>query len=1499
MNCAVRGLTAILMCVCTFFVGAQNIQRFEYFSSKDGLSQNTVYSMLCDSKGFLWLGTMNGLNRFDGSTFKVYKWQGGGEGAQSSRVSRIWEDRVGFIWNETYDGCYQYFNPRSETFGVVPDGADGKYESATSFLQYSDSLVFVGTERSGVYMLSFADGDYVVRNIKLHTNEISEVVGLCADKQGTLWVSTSKGLFSILKSQLQSGNISPTMHFDDVQFSKSVCVVGANVLFGTHNNGLLLYNTNSGKFDYYKGEVSAADNIIFLLHIADGSVVVATDKGQAFLLSPDLKNMTQLHYHGEGRDNVEHVFVDKYRQAWVTTHKFGVTRINLTTLQSRYYELTPKKMSASVDHERPYFYEDSHGVLWIGLHGGGLMAYDRLSDSFKSFRNDVSNFGSIPSNIVHCIAEDKSGQLWIGTGQYRGGLSKVVMSNDAFANVIPKLGSDSQVDNVVRCIFEDPVHNIWVSTKSGNIYIYSAEGHLLRTIDAFVTTSGESVQSVAYSMLLHSDGHMYIGMKGAGLLVSKGKVDFSNIKSDNLQFDHFYIDDEMSHVANNIYSLAEDVDGTVWVATYGSGIRHICVVDGNLSVLNLYTTTNSNILSDKTRYVMIDSSSDLWIATINGVCRLEKDKRSEKGTDIFDRFVHNNSKSSLSYNDVCYIYEDSRHVMYFATIGGGLTSLVESRDGDLHYDVFDMSDGISNNAIYGIVEDDGGDIWLSTENGLTRMNVGTHTCELFNDNTGLVFNSFSEAAIAKLADGRLAFGGYMGMIIVSPMQFAPIPYKSELVLTGLTVSNVEQTIGENSPLTESIVYADNISLNYDQSSIAISYMALDYLAPENIRYAYKLSGLDADWTYVGNVTKAVYTNLHPGEYTFMVKHTFRNGEWSNDVRSIKIVVHSPWWKTWWAYVIYITLFVTIIYFLTISISSVNRYRRKLKLERKVNEIKLQFFTNIAHEIRTPLTLIVSPIETLINSDLPPQIQNQLMIIKRNSNRILMLVNQLLDFRKVQNKRMHLRVSEVDLGTFVSQVGNGFTLLADHKRIDFNTIVQPNMQPVWVDTTEIDTVVYNLLSNAMKFTDSGKHVTLSISQDEKYSYIKVIDEGCGIRNTNPDVLFKRYTILSTNDLSGTGIGLSLAYELVELHKGKLLVESEVGKGSTFTVRLLNGRRHFEGDSAITFTDVAATRRFAVMPDVQMIDDDVDTDTNGNKHSLLIVEDNPEILAYLKQSFKGSFDCYTASNGKEALVVAKEQMPSVIISDLMMPIMDGQEMIRTLKDDIATCHIPIVALTAKTSVDVEIDTYRMGVDAFIAKPFNIEQVKAVISNILSKREQMAADLAGLKYDADGSNNEHGVSKNETQEEVEAQIDNNRGENQVVNINIMSKDEEFVRDMVKFTEDNYRDDLSIDRFAEHFNMSRTVFYNKVKGLTGQSPLEFVRQIKFKIAEQLLQKGYNVSEVAFEIGYSDVKYFSKQFRQQYGQAPSQIKKEYEEKNREDKLNKEQENIQEQQEDE
>lgn len=1454
-------LFVFVMVVCGS-LSANNIQRFEYYSSENGLSQNTVYSILCDKNGFLWLGTMNGLNRYDGETFKVYKGlTENGQLSNSSRIERIWEDNAEFIWTETYDGSYQYFNQRTEKFGALPLQSDNVVDAATCFVQYSPEIVIVGSDMSGVYVLYLQDPikGYAVENFNpIPDKENVNVRNLYVDEFKGLWVMTDKGVAYFSEQQVLNKVYKPTVFCPKTSFSGAVVEMGKELLMGTVGEGLLTTKLNNPKFESLSDERLQRVDVTHLMLLSDSTVAVATSDAHIYNYNVGTDEMSELKYHGTNRNEVWKLYLDKYNHLWVATRTPGLTRCNLKTGLDKYYRLIPEALSASVDLERPFFCEDTNNNLWIGLHGGGLAWYNRIDDEFVFYRNNVNAINSVPSNIVHCIAEDHSGQLWLGTGQYRGGLVKVISENRAFHNTIPDQNTVSQVDNVVRSLFEDPAHNLWVATKSGKVFVYDDQRRVIRTIDGFRCVDGSYKQSLVYDIELDRDGYLWMATKGAGVFVTSTKVNFNNIRNEQLVFHHYSRHGQPSQRlgSDNCYHFAEDAFGNMWIATFGNGLSRVKRNANGLHI-TVFNKENTNLLSDKVRCLHIDKNGSLWIGTTNGVCKAEGSLLNNDKID-FDLFVHTVNNTSLSYNDVCHIYSDEAGKYYFATIGGGL-NVMTYQSGKPVFKVYTMHEGLCNNAVYSITEDNGGEIWLTTDNGISRCDLKKNVFESFSGNTGLVFNSFSEATAIKLSDGRLVFGGYMGFVTVSPLQLGTTPHKGNLVLTSLQVANKEVVVSdEYAIINEDINYADCIELNSGLSNFSISYRSLDNMAPDNIRYAYMLEGLDDDWNYVGKQTRANYTNIQPGEYTFKVKCTYRNGEWTDMERRVKVIVHAPWWKTPFAFVVYTMLLFAVIFFVVKIFMRINHYRHELNVEKKINEIKLQFFTNIAHEIRTPLTLIVSPIETLLHSGMTESIMSQLLIIKRNSNRILMLVNQLLDFRKIQNKKMYLKVSEVNIEGLVEPVADSFKLLAEHKHIDYRINVQENMMPVWVDPTEMDTVIYNLLSNAMKFTDPDKRVSVSITQDNDYTYIEVEDEGCGIKDTNPEVLFKRYTILSTNDLSGTGIGLSLAYELVQMHGGALLVKSELGVGSTFTVKLRNGNAHFKDNPMVSFVESRGNERYAILPDVEYeAVDNAEQTVDTSKKNVLVVEDNPEILSYICQSLCSRFNCQKATNGQEALLVVKEHTPDIIITDIMMPVMDGMDMIKSLRDDFSTSHIPIIALTAKSASEDIIDTYNIGVDAYITKPFNVEELKAIVDNLLRSREKFVSKLVGSVGESNGSADS-----------------TTKGENQEVNLNILSKDQEFIKGLVTFTEENYRSDLSIDQFADHFYMSRTVFYNKVKGLTGQSPLEFVRQVKFKIAEQLLQKGYNVSEVAFEIGYSDVKYFSKQFKAQFGYAPSQIKK-------------------------
>ncbi|MDA3852791.1 MAG: hybrid sensor histidine kinase/response regulator transcription factor, partial [Bacteroidales bacterium] len=674
--------------------------------------------------------------------------------------------------------------------------------------------------------------------------------------------------------------------------------------------------------------------------------------------------------------------------------------------------------------------------------------------------------------------------------------------------------------------------------------------------------------------------------------------------------------------------------------------------------------------------------------------------------------------------------------------------------------------------------------------------------------------------------------------------------KNYLELTNFQLFNKDVKIGaENSPLNKSISIIDNIKLKHYQSSFSIAYSALDFQDPKKTQYAYILEGFDNEWNYVGNQTKASYTNLPKGSYTFKVKSTSRDGKWSPTIKTVNIVISPVWWDTTLAYIAYVILLLTAVFISRNVILKINNYRNQLTIEKQVNELKLRFFTNISHEIRTPLTLILAPLEDILrDNNTCKEVKGQLEIMKKNTQRMLKLVNELLDFRRIQHKKMTLNISKVDLNLFTSNIYKSFLPLAKHNGITLKYSNNVNDLWIWADLSKIDTILYNLISNAIKYTPRGKNVNISANYLSKTNeaLISIRDEGIGMDNENMEDLFTRFFMLNQNENGSSGIGLSLAYELAKLHYGDIKVSSQKGVGSTFNFHIpMDNKKLLKAENVLISDHTIGAK-------AQMYEETYDYDNSEiipvpkkmDQACILIVEDNKDIAEYLKRSFSKSYNCLVANNGIQGLELAAKNNPDAIISDIMMPQMDGIEMTKQLKDDFALCHIPVVMMTAKTEIEDKREGYNVGAEVYITKPLDIAHLKAVINNLINQRQLI-------------------FSKYKEGENINAST-----------LNITSKDEGFLTELIAYVEKNYTEELSVESLAEHFCVSRTVLYNKIKGLTGISPLEFMRHIRLKISKTLLENGYSVAESAFNIGYSDVKYFSKQFKLFFGYPPSKVKK-------------------------
>lgn len=1443
---------------------AIEIDRFEHINTDNGLSQNTITSLYTDHQGFLWIGTMNGLNRYDGYSFKIFRNRPGHNSSLThNRVVSIRDDARQFLWIETYDGYFHCFNPQTEQISTFPKysvSSEEKFSQITCFLQFSTDIIWLGSSNSGVYQLtyqhkqnSYQEKQFLSRGQYSITNNNIRFITIDADSN--IWIGTSNGL-NLLKRDDYKKNNFYFQHFYSGTAFTCAGFLEQEVWFGTQNSGLIRYDLNTKSFKTYNSKNSLLNDepVTLIRSIQSKKIIVGTNR--LYIISSQQSPQAGFEFDGSPIDKV---YEDHQGTLWVTTQNFGVHRINPLTRLVKFFDLTPSNYKYLSDRERPYFFEDSQNNLWICVHGGGLVYYNRETEKFHFYRNDPADPNSISSNTVMCMTEDHNGNLWVGTS-LQGGLNKIIVKNQAFASRQPHNKYDDFVENIVRALMQDINSNIWVATKGGDVVVYNS---VLEPIKPNIRNPFEAnVDPVynLYAMIQDSKGHIWLGSKGDGIAVSKhpvrpGETDYSSI-----EWYRYVSRSNEAHTlsSNNVYAIDEDRYGRIWIGTYGGGLSYTETSDYSRLSFNPIQTGNSNLSSNQIRNILIDSNQNLWVATVFGLNQL-KIGPSLPDSICFKNYIHNpDNNNSLIYNDVVHIFEDSRKYIWLGTFGSGVNRLTLEGDSVVKFEVIDESLGLCKDEVYGILEDNLGYMWFSTENGLSRFNPETNSFENFNKSNSLRSNGFSENTCLKLDDGRLVFGHNKGFEVVDPQKIAPRKIHSKVIFTNLQLANVQ--VGVNTPgtpLKKSISYTDKLQLKYNQSSFSLEYSAMNYLDESKVQYAYILENFDRTWNYVGSDRKATYTNLKPGHYTFKIKTALWNGQWDEEQESVmKIEILPPWWKSTYAYIAYLTFTIVLIFIASRIILGIYSTRNQLKIEKAVSEVKLRFFTNISHEIRTPLTLILGPIEDLLaNPTLPESFRPTLVLMQRNGKRMLHLLNQLLDFRKAQNRKMNLHIQSVDLVPFVHDIFENFKDFAQYKGIDyhFENHLPPTL--LMIDPNRMDSVIFNLLSNAFKYTPREEKITLTVDEYENNQIkIQVSDRGVGISQKDIPLLFERYSILSdlNGNNTGTGIGLHLSNEIVKLHGGQIIVESQPDKGSVFTVILKKGDEHLKNNPNIQIVGHPDTVPYNIPEHQDLIPEQFGSLTEPpeekqeeNKPFLLIVEDNQQIMNYIGEAFSGNYHILMATDGKQGLEIACSKHPELIISDVMMPVMDGISMTKALKSNFDTCHIPVILLTAKTGTEDQIDGLEAGAEAYVLKPFNMGILKSMAGNLLQQRKLL-------------------LKKYRDKQEVA-----------LSDLKFTSRDQEFLDNLVRYIEKNYNNtELTINHLAEFSCVSRTVFYNKVKTLTGISPVEFLRQIKLKIAAQMLENGYNVSEAAINIGFNDTRYFSRQFKELYGESPSQYKK-------------------------
>ena len=1451
-----------LLYITSGYVRAIEIERFEHISTRNGLSQNSVLCMFCDHMGFLWFGTMNGLNRYDGYEFKIYKAQAGRSDVLSNnRIVEIWEDEKKFLWVRTYDGYIHCLNRSTDRFSTFPrylDSTEDRISIITSFYQPCSNEVWIGSSNSGIYRLIYDSlaNDYRSRQfLSRGVNPVTsnDIRFIWSSPEGDLLVGTRNGLNFLPSGERKKENpvfqhLLVDHEFTSVTFSQGV------LWLGTRGRGMLQFDIRTLQIIGLPGlPAGLASEDINLLHAGRyGHIIIGTSGSGLHLYYP---STGEFHRHSLRGNLARSIYEDYLGNFWVATERLGIDRINPLSRISRHFDLTPPALQPLVDDERPYFYEDGSRNLWIGLHGAGLAMYDRAADGFRFYRNDPANPGSLSSNVVHCIAEDHSGLLWVGTGQFNGGINKVITVNPSFRHVLPVERPDDISQNVVRAVFRDSNGCIWVACKSGKIYIYNSDFSLNTVLHHLPLAKSILPGSNIYTITEDHEGHIWLGSKGGGVIVSTQTIHDIGRNYASLTFYSYQNDrsDEQSLSNDMVYSIQEDQHQRMWIGTYGGGLNLVTERTPARLVCRHIDRSNSNIGSNFIRQVFQDSRGQIWLATTFGLHLMEEEGPSD--STRFRIFNYNPlNETGISYNDVIHLFEDSKNRLWIGTFGGGV-SLLSSLDADSGgFRVYNENSGLANDAVFGILEDADGYLWFSTESGLSRFDPSEGNFLNFNESNGLQSGNFNENTCFSLDNNLLLFGTMKGILFVNPGRISSTGYLPRVVLTRFQLFNEEVNIQDkNAPFKTTIETTRKIRLAHNQSSFSIEFAGLSYFDPGSNEYAFMLENFDPSWNFVANQRKATYTNLAPGNYIFHVKASGVKGEWSGEGTSLEIQIMPPWWQTGLARFMYVIAALILLDIARRIFTRYNRMRNDLRVEKKVNEIKLQFFTDISHEIRTPLTLMLGPIEDLKNeTGLPEKVHSKVGIMERNGKRMLRLVNELLDFRKIQKDKINLKVQEISLVKFVEEVAIHFQPIIRQRKIDFHILGPGYDIPVFVDPKRFDSVIFNILSNAFKYTPVKGKVEMKIrTVNDGFAEIAVTDQGEGIPKDKIRLLFQRFATMSESPSfsGGSGIGLSLSIEIMKLHHGDIDVESEQGKGSTFTIRVKLGKEHFKPDEMAAEPANAQELHPASAKDdtLQYLPPSKPINhipADPDLPCLLIVEDNPEIIDYLEESLGEEFNLISAENGKQGLEAVYKHQPDMVITDLLMPVMDGMEMTRIIKEDFEISHIPVIMLTAKSEMEDQIKGIHTGAEAYILKPFNTEYVRAVVRNILKQRE-----LVVKKY----------RDKSVLQTEIK----------------LTSRDEQFMNEVVKLIEENYTfPEFNVEKLVELTSLGRTVFYNKIKGLTGLTPVEFLRQMRLKIAANILQNPeISVSEAAYMAGFSDVKYFSRCFRKLFGVYPKEYK--------------------------
>ena len=1364
-----------LFSIYCFLIGSTPVMKAQtgkFYSADKELSNSLINAVYQDRKGFIWIATENGLNKFDGTRFSIYRHNAtDSTSLKNNYVRTLFEDSRGNFWIGCINGLQRYDRATDNFHELFISRKDGRKNP--------------------------------------HITSIIE------RRNGDLWIATSgQGAISLKK------NSNPASFHIETELTDRIGSNYLNVIFedsrqnlwiATEEKGLYRYSPESKELKSYKAPYHiAGDDVSAICEDAHGQIFVGTlTKGLFRLSSRQEGNFEPILYQNRMNLNIRTLIIDTRGKLIIGTDGEGVKEYQpqQDIIVDSEINAGPFDFSKSKVHS---LIEDKDHNLWLGIFQKGLILVPGISNKFDYYGYKSIHNNTIGSSCVMAIHTDEQATIWIGTDN--DGLYAINDQGKQLRHYTHQAGNPQSVPGTILCLYEDSNQELWLGSYFDGL--------------ARINKQTGTCQDVT-SLL---QGNLNAG---------KPKVS----------------------------CIIEDKNKNLWVGTYGSGLYKINLPTQHVTYYE--STRNENddwsinrLPNDWISYLLEDKEGMIWIGTYKGLAVLNPQT---------DNFINYKKQNNLLPGYVVYSLLESSNGEIWAGTSEGLVCLNKDR---LTPVLFTTADGLPSDIICGLAEDEKKNIWISTHQGISKLNPPEKKFINYYAGDGLQGNEFTRTAVFKDKRGKIFFGGTNGVTAFYPQDITEIKKEMNVLITGFHVANRPVKKGDksgNNVITDTAVMdTEQFTLAYNENTFSIDFSVLEFSNPDRISYQYKIKELGDEWISTQPGTNRVtYSSLKPGKYTFSVQARDHNN--FSNIRTVTIAITPPWYQTWWAKVIWGCLGALLIYALTMYILSRIRHRQEVMRQKhmeQINEAKLQFFINISHEIRTPMTLIISPLEKLLAEH--SEKQPVYLMIYRNAQRILRLINQLMDIRKLDKGQMHLKFRETDIVGFINDLMQTFNYQAQKKNITFTfekELEGADSLKVWIDLNNFDKVLMNVLSNAFKYTHEGGNIEVSLKTGHNDAYrsalkdyfeIDITDNGIGIDKNKIEQIFERFYQID-NDMTqsnfGTGIGLHLSRSLVELHHGIIKAENrEDGQGTRFIIRLPLGSNHLKAEELENPEETGSEPTISQLPKDSIYETEEENKTNEyrkpkakTRYRVLIVEDDEEIRRYIRSELDSDFRIYECTNGREGLETILKEKPDLVISDVMMPEMDGITLCRKIKQNININHIPIILLTAKSKAEDQIEGLEIGADAYIVKPFNTELLRTTISNLIANRERLRGKLVG-----------------------EQQV-----EEKITKIEMKSNDEILMSKVMKTINDHLADPtLNVEMLAANVGMSRVHMHRKLKELTNQSARDFIRSIRLKQAANLLrEKNLSVSEVAYATGFSNLSHFSNTFRDFYGISPSEYK--------------------------